>query len=130
MKQIYNHYLSWECFKMGMWRKPGKLEYDNLLKTAIEFTGNAKLYGEAMMQVVYKWKYSCEHNLTNLNINRRAWVGHAACAYKHGLPESVVRHAWGLLSDRQRYEANKMADLAIKQFELKSSINNYQLSLW
>ena len=83
---------------------------------AVEFTGNARLYGEWMQRVAREWKNSCENALTDGSLNHRAWIGHAACAFAIGVPEDITRKAWGMLSDRQRKEANAQADTAIQDW--------------
>lgn len=88
-----------------------------MLERAIEFTGNHVLYGAWMMRVIAEWPISCEHNLTDVSQNRRAWVGHAAVCLAIGIPEDVVREAWGSLTDEQRRLANLQADKAIKAWE-------------
>jgi len=94
------------------------------LRLALEFTGDHALYGSFMQRVTREWPFSCENALTDYNINRKAWLGHAACALAHRLPESIVRHAWGLLTDEQRKLANAQAANAIAQWEF-----DYQKSL-
>lgn len=132
MKQVYHHYLSWEDYKAGMWRKVSKDEEPELLKLAIEFTGNHLHYGNAMLRVIKEWKFSCEHNLTNLSINRKAWIGHAACALEKNLPEYIVRSAWSMLTDEQRFLANRQADNAISKYfdSDNKEIVRMQLSIW
>jgi hypothetical protein len=98
-----------------MWGKTN--ERGKYLEWAIEFTGNAELYGFYMRRVVREWKYSCEHNLSTGALNRRAWVGHAACALANDCPEDIVRQAWGHLTQEQRDAANSEADKAIKEWE-------------
>lgn len=112
-----------------MWRKVAKDEMEELLKIAIDFTGDHLKYGQAMMKVIKSWKYSCEHNLTDPSTNKRAWVGHAACSIELQLPEIVVRTAWKHLTDEQRFLANKQADYAIEAW-INNYKNSYQLSLW
>lgn len=98
-----------------MW---GKLKNrEEALQKAIEFTGNAQLYGEYMLRVAREWKYSCEHNLSCETQNRKAWIGHAACAMAMLCPEDIVREAWGHLSETQQKEANHVAEIAIKYWE-------------
>lgn len=128
MKQVYHPYWLWEDFKNGMWRRLKKEEEIKLLPSIIEFTGNYELYGGAMFEVIKEWKYSCEHNLSDFSVNRRAWLGHAACCYKHGWPEYLVREAWNQLTINQQNLANKMADEAIKEWELKY-LNNAKTQL-
>ena len=119
MVRIFHPYWLWEEYKAGMWRTESKEYNETNLHNVIEFTGNHILYGEAMIKVVDNWKISCEHNLTDLSINRKAWIGHAACCYEKGYPEYLVREAWGHLNEQQQYLANLEAEKAIKYFENK-----------
>jgi hypothetical protein len=89
------------------------------LDAAIKFTGDHEVYGLWMMRVVKRWRYSCEHNLSDKSQNRKAWIGHAACAYAMQIPEDIIRKAWSFLSDEQQVLANKEADKAIKYWESK-----------
>lgn len=98
-----------------MWRKPENREA--MLLEAVQFTGNAEAYGKAMLRVIEEWPVSCEHNLSNITQNRKAWIGHAACALERGFCEDVVRSAWSHLSQRQRDEANEKARQAIERWE-------------
>lgn len=121
MKQIYHNYTKWEDYIHGMWRKETK-EYENkYLQIAIEFTGNDKLYGDAMLEVIDAWKYTCEHNLSDKSINRKAFIGHCAVSYKLGIPEYITRMAWHHLTEEQQNKANKRAEYAIKQWEIKQT---------
>lgn len=115
IKAIWHPYWKWEEVVYNMWGTV--TDHDGFLKRAIKFTGNHKLYGKYMRIVVRKWRYSCEHNLSKIGTNRRAWVGHAAVALALQCPEDIVREAWWHLSDRQREFANKQADKAIKLWE-------------
>ena len=98
-----------------MWRKAENRE--QMLNEAIDFTGDAERYGAAMLRVIREWSYSCEHNLSNISQNRKAWIGHAACALEKGFCEDVVREAWGHLSEQQQREANAKAQQAIEEWE-------------
>jgi hypothetical protein len=98
-----------------MWSK-SKNESE-LLKKAIEFTGDAELYGKWMVEVSYKWKYSCEHHLTDMSINRKAYIGHCAVCLALGIPEYITRLAWHNLSEQQQIDANRKAEIAIKMWE-------------
>lgn len=94
------------------------------LEWAIEFTGNHELYGSWMIKVADSWNYSCDHNLSNMTQNRRAWIGHAACAFANKCPEDIVRKAWGYLTKEQQDSANYEADKAIKYWENKKCQND------
>lgn len=115
VKRVYRDCREWEEVKFNMWG-----EVDNRkewLKRAIEFTGNAEIYGSFMKRVVYEWPVSCENALTDLSMNRKAWVGHAAVALAIKCPEDIVRQAWGHLTDEQRLLANQEAERSIQEWE-------------
>lgn len=83
---------------------------------------------DVMMNVISKWPYSSEHNLTDTSINRQAWLGQAACCYNHGSPEEHTCRAWWALNERQRVEANIVADRVIQHYEQwHKSRNQYSL---
>jgi hypothetical protein len=117
MKRIYHPYWNWEDFKAGMWRNITSLETDSFLKLAIEFTGNAELYGQWMLKVIEQWPIACEHNLSCPGMNRQAWIGHSACCMAINCPEQITRLAWHNLTQEQRNKANEKADFAIKIWE-------------
>lgn len=91
--------------------------HSDWLAKAEAFTGDHELYGQFMMRVIREWPISCENALTDSNLNRKAWIGHAACALAFGCPEDIVRKAWGRLTDEQRVLANKKAARAIAAWE-------------
>lgn len=102
-----------------MWQKISDDDRPLMLQRAIAFTGDAELYGLWMIKVLDEWPISCEQNLSDRSMNRRAWIGHAASYLAIQSPEDVTREAWWQLSDAQRDAANAKADLAIKAWEEK-----------
>jgi hypothetical protein len=117
MQRIYHPYWNWEDYQSGMWRSVKGKERDIFLQRAIEFTGDDHLYGSYMFRVVDEWPISCEHNLTDLNQNRKAWIGHAACCLAINCPEDITRAAWGMLTKQQQDDANEKAEQAIRLWE-------------
>lgn len=100
-----------------MWGAVSKSYAAELLKRAIEFTGNAELYGSYMQRVIREWPHSCEHNLTETAMNRQAWIGQAATAMAlDGCPETITRQAWAHLTQEQQDAANEQAQQAIDQW--------------
>lgn len=89
------------------------------LQRAVTFTGNHRLYGRYMQRVTVEWPNSCLNALTDQNLNRRAWIGHAACALALRCPEDITRQAWGHLTNEQRILANRQADRAIQSWEMR-----------
>jgi hypothetical protein len=118
ISRVYYPYYIWEDWKYGMWRDiSDQKERDRYLKLAIKFTGNTKLYGFWMLKVIDQWPFACFHNLSNLSINRQAWIGHSACCLAIGCPEDITRLAWHHLTQQQQDNANLQADIAIAEWE-------------
>lgn len=115
-----------------MWEDVLGVKSEKLIDLATRFTSNHVLYGEAMRKVIYTWKYSCENFLTDKNINRKAWLGHAACSLEHNLPENIVRIAWKKLTEDERSKANLQAEKYIKEWEQNYlyKLNTTQLDLF
>ena len=110
-KRIYVCYWEWEDWINGMWRSlPTKEEERFLLKRAIAFTSNHKLYGSWMRKVVIAWPRTMLHNLTNPSINQKAFIGHCAVTMALNIPEFVTREAWQYLSEEQQRLANIEAE--------------------
>jgi len=115
LPRVWHPVEDWEEIQYNMW---GVVNDRSLyLQNAIEFTGNWELYGDHMDLVVQEWPVSCENALTDHSLNRKAWVGHAACALYMQCPEDITRKAWGYLTDEQRKMANRRAAIAIRAWE-------------
>lgn len=113
--RVFHPVFAWEEIEANMW---GTVSDRALfLRRAISFTGDHKKYGRFMMRVAIEWPVSCENALTDYSLNRKAWIGHAACAMALGCPEDITREAWGKLTDEQRLLANREAERAIQHWE-------------
>jgi hypothetical protein len=116
--EIWHPWWLLEEVKHNMW---GAVSHRKTwLDIAITFTGNADLYGEWMLAVIERWRFSCEHNLTKYG-DKRAWIGHAAVALAINCPEDVVREAWAHLTEEQQKAANKKAIEAIESWREKNA---------
>jgi len=71
----------------------------------------------AMQAVLDSWPISVEHQLTNMEQNRRAWLGQAACRLLVRAPAVATRAAWAQLTDNQRAAANACAARIIREWE-------------
>lgn len=111
IKQVWHDVRNWEEVAHNMWGEVVDAKY--ALDVAIEFTGNHKAYGIYMTRVINEWPISCENALTDPYINQKAWIGHAAVALAHNIPEDITRKAWGFLTNEQKHLANKEAERAI-----------------
>ncbi len=124
MIRLYHPYDLWEEVSAGMWRDVKERKKEKYIKLAVTFMSDDMIFGLYMKSVIEKWKYSCEHNLTDLNQNRVAWLGQAACAMAMRCPEDLTRAAWSLLTKEQQEKANTQAEKYIKLWESKHEEEN------
>jgi hypothetical protein len=71
----------------------------------------------AAKMMLRDWPRAAEHNLTNREQNRRAWIGQATCCYSSNAPEGATRLAWWVLLADERDRANAVADRVIAEWE-------------
>jgi len=117
IRQVFIPYHEWEDWLNGMWNKGDESQ----LQAAVDFTGDWQRYGEAMGEVIIAWPRTIINSLTNVSINRRAFLGHCAVCFKLQIPESITRQAWGMLTDQQRFDADAIAEKHIKHWEYEYS---------
>lgn len=115
MQRIYYRYELWEDYINGMYQecKQGRKER---VETAACILGNAELCRKAMEKVVSDWPIATEYNLSNAGVNRKAWLGQAACSCYAGVHEDETREAWGIMTDAQRNMANAIAQEIIVEW--------------
>ena len=133
MTRIYHPFYLWEEVKAGMWRDIKEKKKEKYLRLCKTFMSDDMIFGMYMKSVVESWKYSCEHNLTDLNQNRIAWLGQAACAMALRCPEDITRQAWSLLTQEQRDLADAKAEKYIKLWEAhheeENTTRNHQMAI-
>lgn len=128
MQQFFAHYEAWEDFQNGMYRLNYELNRDRFVIDAIWLLKNQAEFYSAMNELIDKWPVAAKVNLTNNQQNKRAWLGAAACCYKHNTPEYLTRLAWNLLNKEDQDNANITAEKII--FEYNSThIKNAQTVL-
>jgi hypothetical protein len=126
IKQIFIPYTKWECYNNGMWSKiSSKAKEHEMHQEAYLFTKDHAIYGNAMKEVVFEWQNSMLNFLSNMSINRKAYLGHCAVMYKIQIPEYIVRNVWKLLTEKEQNLANKQAENTIKIWE-SWYINEYK----
>ena len=116
MERIFHHYEKWEDYQCGMYDelKDGR---ECRVELAKNLLANAPLCEKFMREVVKRWKCACEQVFTNTNVNRRAWLGQAACCLYAGVKENETREAWWQLTEDERNLANEIADKVINDYE-------------
>jgi len=107
--RVFHTYDKWECHKAGFYNTT----MDGMTKSQChesyrEFLSNHEEFSGALSHVIDEWSHSCEHYLTNIAMNRIAWLGQAAACYARGIP-SVFRGGFFLLTEDQQEQANTIA---------------------
>lgn len=115
MQRIFYHYSLWEDYHAGMYdeSRDGRAER---VQEAARILGTPEICREAMEKVIAEWEKATEYNLSNAEINRKAWLGQAACCCYAGIHEDETREAWGIMTEAQRIEANRIAAEIIKRW--------------
>ena len=112
-KRIYHPYYLWEDYKNGLYNN--KLQPE-LINSCVELLQNKKHFYESARLLTKSWVYCCEVNLTNNEMNRKAWIGQATCCFRFGANSETVIVAWHKLDNYYKDEANMVADIVIKEY--------------
>ena len=83
----------------------GKIIYRDFLK-------DDDLFNKTINLIFENWVKSCEHFLTNENINRIAWIGQSSACY-HCKVSSIYKSGFYLLTDEEQAKANQTALTAL-----------------
>lgn len=119
IERVFHPFHLWEDYKMGMYEKTCFMDDESMVRACEATLSCPELLWECMQFVSHNWGHAAEHNLTNLNRNRQAWLGQAACCFIDGAPEYLVKRAWNNLSAEKQRAANAVADEVIKEWEWK-----------
>jgi len=110
MKRIYHTWEKWECYPAGFYEDnpPGEMTAKEAVDAYAAFLRDLPRFERALMRVTSEWKHSCEHYLSNENMNRIAWLGQASMCIDSRVPASF-RGGFNLLSPEEQHAANEMA---------------------
>lgn len=111
--RVFHTHDKWECVKAGFYSSTveGKTKEQCKLEYA-EFLSNIEQFAEALKDVFRLWPTSCEHYLTNIAMNRIAWLGQASMCIARGIPSQFCS-GFNLLSEEQQEAANETALTAL-----------------
>lgn len=110
MNRIYHTWDRWECYPAGFYedRAPGGLSKEQAEVAYRDFLADDTAFRVALERVLAEWPRSCEHYLSNENMNRIAWLGQASACIALGLP-AAFRGGFNRLSETQQDRANATA---------------------
>jgi hypothetical protein len=119
MNRIHHPWHLWEDYKYNF--------YDNstldkeAVNKSVYVLKNLHVFEKALKHIINNWKYSCEQNLTNENLNKIAYLGQASCAYLYNIPQTITMKAWSELTKEEQENAN---NLALKYLNIWLNSNN------
>jgi len=99
-----------------MYKETKISEREQLINKARNLLSNTDNLYIAMSRVTKEWPIAAMVNLTNIERNRRAWMGQSACCLVCDTPEDLTRESWMLLTEDERRKANKVADIVITEW--------------
>lgn len=126
IKQRFHHFSKWEDYKHGLFDSTCEM-YDEKLNLSAELLSNPKQFYEVAKECLKEWKYSAEQNLSDYSINYQAYIGQASCCFNHGAPSYVTIDAWWMITDKQREDANDVANKVFQEWQFEKLMEG---SLW
>lgn len=112
--RVFAPYSEWEDYRAGIF--DARIDDADLVACRAVLR-DPDICRTAMLRAVREWPVATAVNLTNSGLNRRAWLGQAACCLESGATASATKRAWWQLTDRDRTRANACADEVIAQWE-------------
>ncbi len=110
IQRIYHRWEAWEDYPAGFFNEqpPKGMTSEDCQTKYAEFLRDQRLFKKAALRVITEWPNASEHNLTNPNMNRIAWIGQAAVCIQYGIP-SKYRGGYHLLTDKEKRAADMIA---------------------
>jgi len=114
--RVFHTHDKWECVKAGFYSSTvdGKTKEQCKLEYA-EFLSDTEQFAAALDKVFEQWPTSCEHYLTNIAMNRIAWLGQASMCIARGIPSQFCS-GFNLLTTEQQEAANETALIALNRW--------------
>ena len=110
MKRVYHTWDKWECYPAGFYEEhpPGPLTPAEAIEAYAVFFCDLPRFRAALTRVLEEWPNSCEHYLSNVNMNRIAWLGQSAMCIATSVP-ACYRGGFNRLTDEEKQAANAAA---------------------
>ena len=117
--RILHTWDKWECYPAGFYENAKEgMTKEQCEEEYRKFLSDIPRFEKALERVITEWKNSCEHYLTNENMNRVAWLGQASLCIETGIP-SIFRGGFMLLTEEQQQAANNTALMALNRWLIR-----------
>jgi len=110
MKRIYHTWDKWECYPAGFYEDhpPAGMTAADATRAYATFLRDLPRFRAALTRVLAEWPNSCEHYLSNVNMNRIAWLGQASMCIVTRVP-AMFRTGYHALTDAEKQAADRAA---------------------
>ena len=126
IEQVFHHFTKWEDYKVGFYNSTCE-DIQEHIRKSVELLSNKKEFEKYANLMIEKWKYSCEHNLTDPSLNKIAYIGQGSCCLANGTPAFATRLAWSYIEEDKQKVANKVAKKILKKWQYNHILKG---SLW
>lgn len=118
IKRLYHHWEKWECYPAGFYETvaPDGMDSDAACEAYREFLADIPRFEKALQRVLNEWPNSCEQFLSNIHINRIAWLGQASMCIETRIP-ACFRAGFKLLDAKQQQAADAAAARTLHHWE-------------
>lgn len=113
MKQVFHPWSEWEDYKYDFYENCSGKAKEEKRELCFQMFNNEMETRRCMFYVVYNWRKSMEHNLTNNSMNKIAYIGQAACAFYAKIPNTVTMECWSDLTEEVKQRSNFIAEQAL-----------------
>lgn len=110
MTRVYHPWDKWEDYQHNFYGGVSDYKKDDTLELYASLLRDLPKFEKALQTIISEWPYSCEHNLTNENMNRIAYLGQASCALVYKVPHNVSMGGYNLLTKEEQKAADNMAE--------------------
>lgn len=117
LERVYHTWDRWECYPAGLYEMtpPEGMTSDQAYTAYADFLRSEPRFRDGLAKVLREWPNSCEHYLSNENMNRIAWLGQASACAVLGISRQF-RSGFHRLKDREKVHANRVALEALNQW--------------
>lgn len=122
MKRRWHPWNRWECVPAGLYETTATISPGEAVASYAVFLRDIPRFEKALRRVISEWPISCEHFLSNISMNRIAWLGQASMCIDNGT-SCFFRGGFRLLSQPEQEAANAMADKYLKIWESNEAKN-------
>ena len=122
--RLYHNYKLWEDYKSGFYEIIQGPEREIKINHALGLFNSEELTTKFMNKVINEWPYSCDQFLSNIHINRIAYIGQAACCIFKEVPNLVTMEAWNMLSNPIQKRSDSIAFSVLKQWRQNIRLNH------